>query len=323
MNKEAFIKYLKLLCGSILAILLAQILNLQFAYSAGIITLLTIQDTKRATLTIALKRVVIFSIMTIIAAAVFFIMGYTLPAFGIIMIPYLFVCMKLDMKEAIAPIAVLCTHYISAESCSAGMILNEFLILGIGAGIGILLNLFIPDNKIVMRQKLQLIEDKMREILSRMAIGIELHRDGDGPEGCFDEIDAMLKDLKREAKVYSNNHLMSSDDYYYEYVMMRMEQCRYLKQIYQDISSLSMVPEQSKKVADYFREIAAEFHETNNAEKLLEDLDLLYDYFRSDRLPESREEFENRALLFHIIESMRNLVVLKKQFFQAHQEQFS
>ena len=33
--------------------------------------------------------------------------GYHVWAFGIVLIPYLFSCMALDMKEAIAPIAVL------------------------------------------------------------------------------------------------------------------------------------------------------------------------------------------------------------------------
>lgn len=42
------------------AVLLSVAVGLQFAYAAGIITLLTIQDTKRETVRIAIKRVVIF-----------------------------------------------------------------------------------------------------------------------------------------------------------------------------------------------------------------------------------------------------------------------
>ena len=145
MKTEETIKLIKYVTGSVAAVLLAAALQLQFAYAAGIITLLTIQDTKKETVRITVKRMIIFVIMTILSAVIFPLAGYHVWAFGIVLIPYLFSCMALDMKEAIAPIAVLCTHYVSAKSCSPSMILNEFLILMIGAGIGTLWNLYMPD----------------------------------------------------------------------------------------------------------------------------------------------------------------------------------
>jgi uncharacterized membrane protein YgaE (UPF0421/DUF939 family) len=320
MNKENVLKCLKLLVGSVLAIAFADVLSLRFSYAAGIITLLTIQDTRKETLQIALKRVIIFIVMTGISVVVFSSTGYTLLAFTIVMVPYLFACFELKMKEAIAPIAVLCTHYISEQSCEPDMILNEFLILAVGAGTGIFLNMFVPDNKMTMRRKLKETEDKMREIFSSMAAGIENHANMSQSDEFFNEVDAMLQELRKEAVTYSNNHFLSSDDYYFEYVGMRMEQCRLLKQIYQDIAGLSMVPEQAKRVAEYFYEISRDFHEMNNAEMLLDHLEKLYDYFRKASLPLSRAEFENRALLFHIIESMRTLVTLKKTFYLKHND---
>ena len=117
MKKEEIIKLIKYVTGSVAAVLLAVLLRLDFAYAAGIITLLTIQDTKKETVRIAAKRLVIFVIMTILSAAIFPLAGYHVWAFGILLIPYLTFCIVLDMKEARAPVAVLCTHYISAGSC--------------------------------------------------------------------------------------------------------------------------------------------------------------------------------------------------------------
>ena len=112
MKTEETIKLIKYVTGSVAAVLLAAALQLQFAYAAGIITLLTIQDTKKETVRITAKRMIIFVIMTILSAVIFPLAGYHVWAFGIVLIPYLFSCMALDMKEAIAPIAVLCTHYV-------------------------------------------------------------------------------------------------------------------------------------------------------------------------------------------------------------------
>ncbi len=203
MKKDALLKYIKLLLGSVAAIGIGQMLSLRYAYAAGIITLLTIQDTKKETIQITLKRIIIFIVMTVISIVVFKVMGYTFVAYSVVMVPYLLVCILLKMKEAIAPIAVLCTHYVSEKDCSLDMIWNELLILIIGAGIGIILNMFIRDNKIVMRKKLQAIENKMREIFSSMAFGIEQHQMMYKTDEFFDEIDSMLKDLKKEAITYA------------------------------------------------------------------------------------------------------------------------
>gem|GEM_PF-6945556 len=43
-----------------------------------------------------------------------------------------------------------------------------------------------------------------------------------------------------------NNHLITEDDYYYEYMQMRARQCVILKRIYADIIRLTTTPEQGK-----------------------------------------------------------------------------
>ena len=199
MKTEETIKLIKYVTGSVAAVLLAAAMQLQFAYAAGIITLLTIQDTKKETVRITAKRMIIFVIMTILSAVIFPLAGYHVWAFGIVLIPYLFSCMALDMKEAIAPIAVLCTHYVSAKSCSPSMILNEFLILVIGAGIGTLWNLYMPDGRRQLLDYQKTVDDKIVYILHRMAIYIELEDKTDYTGSCFDELDAMLVNLKKEA----------------------------------------------------------------------------------------------------------------------------
>ena len=298
---EETIKLIKYVTGSVAAVLLAAAMQLQFAYAAGIITLLTIQDTKKETVRITAKRMIIFVIMTILSAVIFPFAGYHVWAFGIVLIPYLFSCMALDMKEAIAPIAVLCTHYVSAKSCSPSMILNEFLILMIGAGIGTLWNLYMPDGRRQLLDYQKTVDDKIVYILHRMAIYIELEDKTDYTGSCFDELDAMLVNLKKEALRYMNNHLITEDDYYYEYMQMRARQCVILKRIYADIIRLT----------------ADEFEEQNNVETLLSELETLHHYYEQQPLPVTRQEFENRSMLYHILEDMKAFLDIKKDFITA------
>ncbi len=313
-KKEETVKLIKYVTGSVAAVLLAVALQLQFAYAAGIITLLTIQDTKKETVKIAVKRMIIFLIMTALSVLIFPLAGFHVWAFGIVLIPYLFCCMALDMKEAIAPIAVLCTHYISAQSCSAGMIGNELLILVIGAGIGVLCNLFMPDGREQLVRYQRSVDDKMVHILQRMALYIELENKSDYTGNCFEELDGMLADLKKEALHYMNNHLIGEDDYYYEYMQMRAKQCNILKRIYADIIRLTATQEQGKKLAEFIRKTAVEFTEKNDTQGLLSELEQLHGYYERQELPATRQEFENRSMLYHILEDMKIFLEIKKEF---------
>lgn len=313
-KKEETVKLIKYVTGSVAAVLLAVALQLQFAYAAGIITLLTIQDTKKETVKIAVKRMIIFMIMTALSVLIFPLAGFHVWAFGIVLVPYLFCCMALDMKEAIAPIAVLCTHYISAQSCSAGMIGNELLILVIGAGIGVLCNLFMPDGREQLVRYQRSVDDKMVHILQRMALYIELEDKSDYTGNCFEELDGMLADLKKEALHYMNNHLIGEDDYYYEYMQMRAKQCNILKRIYADIIRLTATQEQGKKLAEFIRKTAVEFTEKNDTQGLLSELEQLHGYYERQELPATRQEFENRSMLYHILEDMKIFLEIKKEF---------
>lgn len=315
MKKEDIIKLIKYVVGSVVAVLLAAALRIEFAYAAGIITLLTIQDTKKETVKIAAKRIVIFIIMTILSAAVFPLAGYHVWAFGVVLIPYLICCIALDMKEAIAPIAVLCTHYISAGSCNAGMILNEFLILVIGAGVGILLNMFMPDSRAKLVEYQRTVDDKMIHILKRMALYMERDNKSDYTGECFDELDKMLINLKKEALYYMNNHFLGENDYYYEYMQMRARQCGILKRVYSDIVRLTTTPQQVRALADFVEKIANEFGEENDVQGLLEELEALKESYTISELPKSREEFENRAMLYHIMEDLKVFLQIKREFF--------
>lgn len=313
-KKEETVKLIKYVTGSVAAVLLAVALQLQFAYAAGIITLLTIQDTKKETVKIAVKRMIIFMIMTALSVLIFPLAGFHVWAFGIVLVPYLFCCMALDMKEAIAPIAVLCTHYISAQSCSAGMIGNELLILVIGAGIGVLCNLFMPDGREQLVRYQRSVDDKMVHILQRIALYIELEDKSDYTGNCFEELDGMLADLKKEALHYMNNHLIGEDDYYYEYMQMRAKQCNILKRIYADIIRLTATQEQGKKLAEFIRKTAVEFTEKNDTQGLLSELEQLHGYYERQELPVTRQEFENRSMLYHILEDMKIFLEIKKEF---------
>lgn len=72
----------------------------------------------------------------------------------------------------------------------------------IGAGVGILLNMFMPDSRAKLVEYQRTVDDKMIHILKRMALYMERDNKSDYTGECFDELDKMLINLKKEALYY-------------------------------------------------------------------------------------------------------------------------
>ena len=121
-----------------------------------------------------------------------------------------------------------------------------------------------PDGRRQLLDYQKTVDDKIVYILHRMAIYIELEDKTDYTGSCFDELDAMLVNLKKEALRYMNNHLITEDDYYYEYMQMRARQCVILKKNICRHHPSDHYAGAGKALADFIRQTADEFEEQNN-----------------------------------------------------------
>lgn len=98
-------------------------------------------------------------------------------------------------------------------------------------------------------------------------------------------------------------------------MQMRARQCSILKRVYSDIVRLTTTPQQVRALADFVEKIANEFGEENDVQGLLEELEALKESYTVSELPKSREEFENRAMLYHIMEDLKVFLQIKREFF--------
>ena len=84
---------------------------------------------------------------------------------------------------------------------------------------------------------------------------------------------------------------------------------------------LTQIPEQAKPLSEFFGEVAQHFHEGNDCTALLARLEQLHTAYQEDALPETREAFENRALLYCILTELRTFLQIKQQFYLSLPEQ--
>ncbi len=296
--------------GSAIAILVANKLGLAYSASAGIITLLTIQNTKKETIFIALKRIAAFIVAVTIAFIVFSSFGYTSIAFGVFVFSFVAACHILGLQDGIAMNAVLTTHFLIEKNMEISFVFNEVYILLIGMSIGIGLNLIMPKYKNKLKQEQEMIEDNIKRVLKEMADFLR----GSQEEIKINQLKKSLEQLLNKAYEEAGNRFLADTKYLISYLEMRLVQVSVLKNVKEDIKKLDELLPQTHLVADYIEKVSDSFHERNDVIELVADLDDLYEFFSKAELPTYRREFENRAILFLILKEIEYFLEIKREF---------
>lgn len=334
LDRNDILKIIKIALGSSLAILIANFFGLAYSASAGIITLLSIQDTKKETITVAFKRVVSFIIAIVIAYILFLALGYYPITFGLFLLLFIFVSYTLNIAEGISMCAVLISHFLIEKNMNPVFILNEFLILFIGIMIGILFNLFMPRNLHIVKMHMSKVEDTVKIILEKLAKSILTNETEDEyfepGAGTYIETYDITYDLKELSELLEtgllrayqnmNNTLLVDTRYYIQYFTMRKNQYEVLNHMKDRINRLSLIPMQARPVYEFVIRLSSQLHEYNNARDLLKELEKILSGFKNEPNPKTREEFENRAVLLLFMYDIENFLMIKKNFVDSISE---
>lgn len=164
-----FVKSLKIACAAAVSIALAGELGLQNSVTAGIITILSIQNTKRETFRRAWNRGLAFACALVLSFGCFSVMGYTLWAFAVYLLLFAMLCYSMKWAEAISTVSVLVTHILKEQSFAPEVLLNEALVFLIGVSVAILVNLHLRGSEEEFASLAGEVDRQMREIIHQMS----------------------------------------------------------------------------------------------------------------------------------------------------------
>ncbi|GIM28926.1 membrane protein [Clostridium polyendosporum] len=308
------LRTLKTAVGATVAIIIAQVLGLGYAVSAGIITILSIQNTKKTSIIIALQRFGSTVLALFVAGTVFTLVGYNSIAFGLYLIIFIPLAIRFKVTDGIVVSSVLVTHLLVEKSISPYWIKNELFLMIIGAGIGILLNTYMPKIEGKIKEDQRDIEEKMRTILMHMAKALREQSVYIDEEKIFQDLENNLREASERAYRNLNNYIIYEAKYYVQYMEMRTLQLQILKYMRSYFTRFYMTFDQTDLVAAFTERVALALHEYNSAEGLLEDLKEVFQVCKIQSLPKTREEFENRAMLFQFLKDLEYLLEVKRTF---------
>ncbi|MDO5754698.1 MAG: aromatic acid exporter family protein [Tissierellia bacterium] len=316
--------------GVMLSILLAELLSLKNTSSAGITTILTIQMTRKETIKDSMIRLIAFILMISLTFIVFKAIGFTAYGYAIFLALYVIIGLYFNMRSGLSSNAVLASHILAEGVFSVEIVQNEFLIMLIGAGVGVLLNIIIPLKHIPLEYYHEKIERDLHNILKMISKRFIYDK---GEEQDL-KICAMNHDIKEEIK-----RLQYQLDQYYEKIVyvednylnkdfkdrkkhleMRRKQAEILQSLWYNVSDASFVGKQNDDIVRIMEKLQYDLYHPEELSRLKEDLDCIIELFHKEDSATTKEEFQYRANLLMIINNLDALIIEKMNYLKDKKE---
>ena len=319
-RKDIMVNTIKIAGAAMIAIFIAVAMKVEFAVSAGVVAMLTIQPTKKETIKIALGRFVAFITALLIAYGSFTLFGYGMEAFMIYLVLFVLVCQIFRWYSAMAMNSVLISHFLTFGVMNGETLCNEIILFCIGVGVGIIANLHLRKNVNDMERLKEETDAQIKKILRRMSERI-LDRDISDYNGdCFLILGNSIRRAKNVAEENFNNQFGSKDVYDREYIAMREKQCEVLYEMYKNVRTIETTPITAGKISAFLSRMAEVYHKNNTGKELLEQFEELDEGMKHQPLPVERKEFEDRAKLYGLLRHIEEFIKLKIEFAEKFED---
>lgn len=304
---------LKTSIGTPISILLAQIFQLQNFVSAGILTILCIQVTKKRSLISSWARFAACVIAMGFSFVFFEGIGYHVFSIGLLLVFFIPTLVMLKIQEGVVTSSVIILHFYTKGNITLPFVINEFGIIVIGIGVALLMNLYMPSVDRELKGYQSELERLFKRIFQQIAIYLrEGDSQWDGRE--ITEAAEIIDKAKGLSLRNVENQLLRNEDYYYRYFRMREKQFEIIERLLPIVTSLSKEVKQGKMLADFMEELSVGVHPGNTAHIYLNRLNELMESYRNMQLPKTREEFEIRASLYNFVNEMEQYLIIKRYF---------
>lgn len=299
--------------GASISIFLAQLFQLENFASAGILTILCVQVTKKKSIRSSWERF-LACLLAIVFSFIFFeTIGYNALSIGVLLLFFIPTLVMLDAKEGIVTSAVILLHIFSAGTITIDLILNELIVISIGIGVALLVNLYMPSVEKELKKYQVQIEEKFAVIFHEMIQYLRLQDySWDGKE--LTETEELLKSAKSLAYRDVENHFLRNENQFYNYFKMREKQFESISRMLPILTLITHSVEQGKVIADFIEELSEAIHPGNTASIFLKKIEEMKSLFIQMELPETREEFEARAALLVLLKELEQYLLIKLEW---------
>lgn len=303
---------IKMIIGFALALTISLVLNLEFPISAGMIAMLNMLDTKRATADIAWKRIKAAVLGILIATIVFSLLGYNYYVLVLLIGIFIPLAYKFNVKVGIAVYTVIISHFLVYQDVSLNHIFNEFGLVLVGGLVSLMVNVHMPNHHKTIEILQKNLEDQIKQYILKLSYQIKSMCLIDDLN--FKSIENILDEGLQLAYDYRNNFFIKEEKYYIEYFLMRKDQLQRLKYMDQSLTSSIMNYDEAVTLSQFTERLSLEFDHLNDGRSLLASVHDIQKLSETLPLPESHFELEQRTFYYRYLRDLEEFILIKIRF---------
>jgi uncharacterized membrane protein YgaE (UPF0421/DUF939 family) len=301
------IRTIKTATGVSISVILAQALQLSYFTAAGLLTLLSIQRTRKQSLRTVSHRFFACLVGLAVASICFSLSQFRAWIFPVIFLVTIPLCVMLKIQEGVPSSSVVIMHAYIHEHVDLAFLLNELGIVVVGLGTGLLVNLYMPGIDRQIEQDKRQIERLISVILGHYAKHLRVgNLEWDGRE--LIELEDKLKAAQRLAEQDVENHPRRKDHHYYDYYRNKVGQFEILQRMLPLVSQIDPTLEQSVRIGELMDELSEDILHRRDTSGYNRRLRGIREYHKELPLPATRAEFESRACLFNLANELELLI---------------
>ncbi|WNQ09176.1 aromatic acid exporter family protein [Paenibacillus aurantius] len=306
------IRVIKTALAALLAIYLAQYLQLSSALSAGLLAVLGVDVTKKKGLESVTARLLASILGLLLGSALFAVFGFQVWVIAVFIVVTYPVLSKLKLQDGIVTSTVIMIHLFTARQVTLPLLWNEVLLLTVGLGTATVINLlYMPKAYRNLEEAKEGTEAAFSSIFEHLARhlrdpdqiwnGQEIIRAGDS-----------IRDGLSHARTASENSLFQQQEEWPRYFAMRSLQLESIQRMLGLVSQVHESLPHGQSIAALFEELSGDVRSEYYAGNVERKLDELERDFQRMPLPETRPEFEVRSALLQLCLELRTYLSVAK-----------
>lgn len=312
LRKSIISRTIKTALASLLAIVVSQELSLEFAAAAGIIAILNVFDTRKATIEGGLKRTLSAIIALLIGGFLFEKIGYKTWVFGLYLLLFVPVSFLLKIELGLGPSSVIVTHLLAFGKIDVLIILNEMALVFIGTGFAMLTNFYAPTRQDKLNRLIESIYDDMKFILNLFGESLVQNLDVKLYEDKISELEADIDKAIDIAIIENDNLIENSRDLLFD-LRLREREMDLLQEMYDDLRTIPPEYSDGKYISDILIQASQNLTKREDMIKLKERIDFLKNHYHMMELPDIHEEFAIRSAIFQVFRSLDQFIDISNQ----------
>lgn len=306
----------KMTSAGLLSILIAQFIGLEYAITAGILAVLSIQKTRTDSILIAGKRLLGSLLALSLSSIIFIIIGYNIWVFTLFTALFILLSFLLKISEGIVPSLVLVGHVLNYGVFSYAPLLNGLALIIVAIVVALSLNLVYPMNtKKHLNQHKNHMDKFIKSDLKTISEILKNTTDSYFYEE-HKRIKDMIDNILEKSQTLDKDLLFDKEKPLIKYIRMRYTQMYRLSRIVELAKEIKSKHPYMLKIAEYIYNLHSDIGESDQASKQKNYLHEMLKDFRKKPLPKTREAFETRAILYQMIFELEGFLNVKIDYHQ-------